>query len=236
MVKTMKLKVIVLFAIAAVILGYSVLSKIEAIALKATADAQIKAIKAQEEADLKLGQYTLNIMNLVRSPLSPLRRQIVARNVVTVTNSIFTSDEHRKAFIAVLAIESRFDRLAQSPTGPRGISQTAKAAFNEGIKYCSEFKYDDGDVWETEIGLLAGACYFRMILENTGNDVFAAIVAYNQGLNSDSFKSFSRSGDVQNTEALRYVTKFVFLMKKTPKKTNEAIISATPEVAAKDKK
>jgi len=215
------------FIIAA--LGFAIETKRDSMALKATAE-------AQEEADTKLGQYTLNMMELVRSPLSQLRRQVVARNVVTVTNSIFTQEDHKKAFIAVLAIESRFDRLAQSPTGPKGISQTAKQAFNEGIKYCSDLKHDDSDVWETEIGLLAGACYFRMILENTGNDVFASIVAYNQGLNSDAFKSFKRSGDVQNTEALKYVTKFVFLTKKDAPAPATKIEPSKPESKVKSKK
>jgi len=214
MITTNRLGIIAISLVSIAAIGYAIEAKREAMNLKATAESQLQTLKDQEEADLRLGQYTLNMMDLVRSPLSQLRRQVVARNVVNVTNSIFKQEDHKKAFIAILGIESRFDKLAQSPTGPRGISQTAKAAFNEGIKYCSDLKYDDLDVWETEIGLLSGACYFRMILEKTGNDVFSAIVAYNQGLNSEALKGFSKSGDVQNPEALRYVTKFVFLTKK----------------------
>lgn len=158
-------------------------------------EGQLAVYKNKEEAALRLGQYTLNMM--VRSgsgrTLSEARKIVLAQDVVRVAMDIFPDkEEHRKAFVAVVAIESGFDRLAQSPTGPKGLGQLAKAAFKDGSSYCALPHSNDTDVWETTINLYSSACYFRSLLEANNNDPLIAIVAYNQGGNSASMKSYSK--------------------------------------------
>jgi hypothetical protein len=170
--------------------------------------------KNQEE---KLGQYAINMMysTSAKTKISDAKKQILARAIVRVSNDVFELEEHKKAFVAVLAIESEFERSAQSPTGPRGLSQVAKSAFSEGMANCGIDNFTDEDVWETDINLYAGACYFRALLEKA-NDPYVAIVAYNQGPNSKDYKSYAKHGRMDNVEALKYVARFNFLKRSVP--------------------
>lgn len=173
---------------------------------------QLDSIKAQEEKEKILGQYALNMMSqtTANTKLSDAKKQTLARSIVKVSNDVFETDEQKKAFIAVLAIESEFMRNAQSPTGPKGLSQVSRAAFVEGVGYCGLGATHDEDVWETDINLYAGACYFRALLE-THKDPYIAIVAYNQGPNSKDSKTFAKSGRMDSIEALKYVARFNYL-------------------------
>lgn len=178
---------------------------------------QVTNLKSQEELDLVLGQYAINMMYKTRAAtkISDARKQILARSLVKVTNDVFTELDHKKAFIAVVAIESEFERTAQSPTGPKGLSQVAKAAFAEGMANCGVDGIRDEDVWETDLNLYAGACYFRSVMERNNNDPYISIVAYNQGPNSKDIKTYSKSGHLETLEALKYVARFTFLKRTT---------------------
>jgi hypothetical protein len=80
----------------------------------------------------------------------------------------------------------------------------------------------DEDVWETDINLYAGACYFRAQLESHNNDAFAAIVAYNQGPNAKDVKSYVKSGRVNEKEALQYISSFGYLTRKVTTEVTSA--------------
>jgi len=170
-----------------------------------------------EAADTALGQYAINMMfrSAGGKKLSDGKKQVLARAIVRVSNDIFVDPMHKRAFIAVLEIESGFQRFAQSPTGPKGYAQLAKASFHEAMASCGVTGLSDEDVWETDLNLYAGACYFRMMLEQNGNDPFVAIVAYNQGPASSSAKTYAKYGSMDNAEALKYVAKFSFLQRNT---------------------
>ena len=174
---------------------------------------QLASYKAKEEADSRLGQYAINAMYKAgaKDRLSDAKKQILARAIVRVSNDIFDTEDNKKAFIAVLAIESGFNRFAQSPTGPKGYAQLAKASFHEAMGDCGVANLKDEDVWETDLNLYAGACYFKKLLENNGGDPYMAIIGYNQGPNSEALKTYSKYGSMDSLEALKYVAKFTFL-------------------------
>lgn len=183
---------------------------------------KLAEIAAREVADQRLGQYAINMMYLsgAKDKISDGKKQVLARSIVRVANDIFEKEDSKRAFIAVLAIESAFQRFAQSPTGPKGYAQLAKKSFHEAMSDCGVEHLNDEDVWETDINLYAGACYFRKVLDAYDGDQLAAIVAYNQGPNSDSAKSYAKHGSLDNMEALKYVAKFSFLKRKvTDQKT-----------------
>lgn len=207
--------------VAVVSLGYALYVNsrmIDAYSKLALSEAKAASLADKESADLLLGQYAINMMHHTPAglSLSDARKQTLARSIVRVSSDVFDHVEDRKAFIAVIAIESGFQRNAQSPTGPRGLSQVAKKAFKEGLDNCGIPSANDEDVWDTDINLYAGACYFRALLERNGNDPFIAIVAYNKGPNSESIKTYSKSGKLDDVEALKYVAKFNFLKRTVP--------------------
>lgn len=180
------------------------------------AEIELKKIKTQEELDAKLGQYAINMMYRSRAQefLSKGMMLMLARSIVRVANDIFPEEEQkRKDLVMVLSIESGFKRFAQSPTGPKGYGQLARATFHEALKDCGVSDLKDEDVWETDLNLYAAACYFKKMLNSSDNDTGLAAVSYNQGSNSDSAKSYKKYGDMKELEPLRYLTKITFLTK-----------------------
>ena len=196
---------------------------------------QLDSIKAQDEKDKTLGQYALNMMSQTSAStkLSDAKKQTLARSIVKISNDVFETDEQKKAFIAVLAIESEFIRNAQSPTGPKGLSQVSKAAFVEGTAYCGLGATHDEDVWETDIKLYAGACYFRALLDKH-QDPYIAIVAYNQGPNSKDSKTFAKNGRMDSVEALKYVARFNYL-KRVVTETKSLLVVEPQAIKLKSK-
>jgi hypothetical protein len=186
---------------------------------------QLATIKAKEEESLRLGQYVINMMHWCGSKdkLSDGNKQVLASDIVEVSNAIFEKEDTKKAFVAVIAIESCFQRFAQSPTGPKGYAQLAKASFHEALSDCGIENLKDDDVWNTKLNLYAGACYFRKVLEAFNGDTYAAIVAYNQGPNSEAAKTYAKHGWMDNTEALKYVARFSFLDRKVTDKKEPGV-------------
>ncbi len=178
-----------------------------------SSDIELAKYKERELQDEKLGQYSINMMYSTAGglKLSAAKKQILARAIVRIANDIFDDQENKRAFVAVLAIESQFDKFAQSPTGPKGLAQLTKNTFKEAMGECGVTELNEEDVWETDLNLYAGACYFKKLLENYKGDPYMAIVAYNQGPNSDSAKTFSKSGYMTELEPLKYVARFTFL-------------------------
>lgn len=190
--------------------------------------AELKQYKDQEEADQRLGQYAINMMYVAgaKDTVSDAKKQVLARAIVRVANDIFSSEENKRAFIMMLAIESAFQKFAQSPTGPKGYSQVAKAAFYEAMEHCGVTGVNEDDVWETDLNLYAGACYYKKLLIKYNNDPYIAIVAYNQGPNSVSAKSYAKNGSLKEIEPLKYVAKFTFLARTVTDKKQPNIPTA----------
>ena len=196
--------------------GYTSSSKAVDVAAGQEAIKQLAAIKAQEAKDATLGQYAINMMfrSGAQKIMSKGMMLMLARSIVRVGNDIFPDEEQkRRDLVMVLAIESGFSRFAQSPTGPKGYGQLAKSSFHEAMADCGVTGLRDEDVWETDLNLYAAACYFKKMLNASENDTGLAAVSYNQGSNSDSAKSYKKSGDMKELEPLRYLTKITFLTK-----------------------
>lgn len=178
-----------------------------------TTNEQLKRYAEKEEADLRLGQYAINAMYQAgaKDKISDAKKQILARAIVRVSNDIFVKEEDKRAFISIIAIESAFQRFVQSPTGPKGYSQVAKKSFYEAMADCGVTNLHEEDVWETDLNLYAGACYFRKQIDANNGDQYMAMIAYNQGPASDSLKSYAKNGSMNNLEVLKYMAKFTFL-------------------------
>jgi hypothetical protein len=199
--------------------------------------AELTKYKEREVADQKLGQYVINMMYM--SPrtvkeLSPARMQVIARSVVRVSNDIFDNDQNKRDFIMALQIESGFLKYAQSPTGPKGLAQLARKTFHEALADCGVDLVKDDDVWETDLNLYAGACYFKKQLLQFKDSHFA-VVAYNQGPESDSAKVYAKTGWMEEKEPLQYLAKYSFLERKVDDKKKDGVpaIADLPKPSSK---
>ena len=200
------------------------------------AEAELMRISKQEVEDEKLGQYVINMtyMTTAGRAKSDAWKMSFAQDFVQVSKDIFNVEndsqefsleerekrvkEQREAWAGALAIESSFNKMAQSPTGPKGYGQLAKASFHEAMKVCG-LKAVDEDVWETKLNLYASACYFKMILKHPKiektNDVKGAMIAYNQGMASKDFANYLKGGMTNGIEPLKYISRVNFMLNRT---------------------
>lgn len=171
------------------------------------ANAELSKVRNRELEEQELGQFTLQLMDIVKADLSEARKLMLARSIVKVATDVFQEKEQRKVFVTIVAIESRFKKDAKSPTGPIGLTQVIGSGFPEFMAHCGYDNVKAEDVWETDINLTAGACYFKFLLGRYNGDTHVAQVAYNQGHNSASAATYSKTGDLDAQEPLKYLAK-----------------------------
>lgn len=185
-------------------------------AKSASAVRQLADIKQQELDDNSLGQFAINSMFESREgvKISNASKQMMARDIVVVSNHVFQNVDQKEHFVMVVMMESGFQKYAQSPTGPKGLTQVAKAAFKEGLTdYCGVKGVADDDVWNPILNLYAGACYYRRQIEESSGNLARASLRYNQGPYSAADKSYSKGGRIGNLEGLEYIAKITYLEK-----------------------
>lgn len=156
--------------------------------------------------DEKLGNFALLMMDISGADLSPVRRTILARTLVRVSSEIFSSYKHREAFVGLVAQESKFNVNAKSPVGAAGLTQVMPQYASGFAKLCGLNDFKPADLYDTELNLYLGACFYRDLLENkliNGNPI-AAQVAYNSGQNGESLKSLLAQRSISNSETNNY--------------------------------
>lgn len=166
--------------------------------------------------DLELGRFVLSLMSEVKTDLSSTMKQIVAQAVVRVANNIFIEKQHKFHFAVMLAMESKFDNKAKSSVGATGIAQIMPKFADSFAKSCGIDDYSNNDLNDLEVNLTIGACQFNALLlnKNINGNVAAALVAYNAGINSVSFRSLVGLKNMEHVEPANYVARFTFLSSK----------------------
>lgn len=175
------------------------------------AEEKLKAAEERSVTIKAMKEYVFFQMNVKKVKFSEGKKDAIAQDIAEVVTDVFDRDDHRKGFITMIGMESSFNTYAQSPTGPKGMAQTAKSAFFEGLGACSTLKYDHDDVWVSKIGVLAGACYYKRMLapDIADGDPFTAGLAYNQGPNSEDVKTWKKTGFIKPGEGDNYLKKMV---------------------------
>lgn len=163
----------------------------------------------------ELGNYILTQMKIVNAKMTDVRRQVIARQIVSVAMEIFDNQEARKQFVTLIAIESKFDSKAKSHVGATGLTQLMPQFTPEFAKACGIEKLDPSDLDITEINLLIGACRFRHLLEIFNGQTSLALVAYNAGQNSNQIKQLKDLRNLSSVETSSYLSKWFYLKDKT---------------------
>ena len=161
----------------------------------------------------KLGTFVIDLMNEVNVKLSKTKKQVIAQTFVRVANDVFTKEEQKYQFALILALESRFDNSAKSPSGAVGIAQVIPRYVKEFASRCGLEDVSEADLTNVEISILVGACQFRALInhQNIKENIALALFAYNAGINSRSFQDLVGMKNTSNLESANYVTKFTYL-------------------------
>jgi membrane-bound lytic murein transglycosylase MltF len=190
-----------------------------------TVKADIQSYRNQLEEDYKLGSFIMMLMDEVKADLSPIKRQILAQTIVRVTNNIFEKQDHKYNFAVLLALESKFNNNAKSPVGAVGISQIMPKYAESFAKICGIDDYTPNDLLDAELNMTIGACQFNALMMNKtiNGNVAAALVAYNAGINSVSFRDIVGLKNITASESASYVAKFTFLTSKVTEILNKNV-------------
>jgi hypothetical protein len=178
----------------------------------------ISASVAEKEAK-ELGDYALLMMRIVNADLSTIRKNVIARSIVTVANDIFSSLDEKKQFVVMIAIESKFNTNAKSPVGALGLTQIMPQYAREFGTACGVKDLRDEDLIHPDVNLILGACRFKALLDAFNGQPVPALVAYNAGLASNQLKQLQSLREITNTETASYVVKWAYVKGQADKQT-----------------
>jgi hypothetical protein len=172
------------------------------------------------EKDAKeLGEYVLLMMRIVGSDMSTTRMNVVARSIVNVATDIFATQDERKQFVVMIAIESKFSTDAKSAAGAIGLTQIMPQYAREFGESCGIKDIRDQDFAHPDINLILGACRFKALLDTFNGQPVPALVAYNAGLASNQLRQLQSLREITNTETASYVVKWVYVKDQADKQT-----------------
>ena len=198
---------------------------------KGESEASPEAIKAiirdevvAQKIDFKL--FTLHAMEVVKAPLSKLRREVTADYIAQVAEQRLSTDEERKYWIAVLGRESRFFQGAKSPVGAIGIGQIMPQFGEDFARACGFEDYTTEDVNDVLINLHISACFFKSLNKQHGGFVQLALASYNAGASSPSLKNYKNLGSMAH-ETANYVSSIWLIASLTEQRLN-TILSFKP--------
>lgn len=177
------------------------------------AEKELLLIKQKQKDDTDLGNFILLLMDQVKAKMSPARKQIVIRTIIRVTNDILETKHQKQNFAVLLAIENKFSNSGKSPVGATGISQLMPKYAPEFAKICGITDYKKSDLKDLELNLYLGACQFKTLLNSPtiNGNVAAALVGYNAGKHSKSFKELVGLRRITLSEPSNYVAKYTYL-------------------------
>ena len=180
---------------------------------------QVTAFQAKEQLALakskersRLIELTLNAMEISKSALGEYQRAALSSQISQIAMAKIESPELRNSWIALLAIESRFDPKAKSPTGAQGIGQVTIGTAKDFAQSCGLAEgVTTEDLAEPVVNLTLSACIFSELYKGVGNSVTLSLVAYNAGRYSKSIKDLNSLRAV-NLETSNYIAKHSILL------------------------
>lgn len=162
-----------------------------------------------------LHSFTMRLIEDRASTLPTYKKELLASNIERTANKIFKEEEERKTFAALVAVESGFNEKAISTAKAVGLTQVLPQYSKGFMKACGIDDFNPSDLHLIELNLMAGACAFKQLLELNGGNTVAALVSYNSGMSSTSFKNLLKGLNIANTETASYPSKILYLKEKT---------------------
>lgn len=153
--------------------------------------------------------YVLSVMEQCRSPLSAVRRDVLAGQLANIVPSRLDTRADQELFILLLCIENKFQSAGKSSAGAVGIAQLMPQYAQGFADLCNLGKLEPGDLDDPATNATIGACFFKSLLTSLKSPILA-VAAYNAGAASGSVKNLKAlSAPVPETSA--YVAKAMFL-------------------------
>lgn len=170
----------------------------------------VAAVVDPVDPTLVTREFTEKVLTRCQAKLSATKRAILTEQLVRVTHQRFEKEENRQAYLALLCIESGYNQGAKSPVGATGIAQLMPKYAADFAKLCGYSGIEDGDILDTEVNLNLGACFFKSLIDQTGN-VYIAMAGYNGGASGTTVKNLKALKGGGPQETADYVNKIAVL-------------------------
>jgi len=154
--------------------------------------------------------YIKNVINRINAPLPAYYKEVLVRLLGDIATDSIKDPDLGRIWIAMIAVESRFERSAKSNRGARGIGQLLPAYKDDFGKVCGFDNVRPDDLWDIYINAQLSACYFKDLVARNEGSIPFALIAYNAGPNSESLKA-AKQGRSINNEPANYVTKIMIV-------------------------
>ena len=168
----------------------------------------------QVKHDNEFVSFISSSMDQAKVKMSSAKKKIAIDTIIRVSNKTFATDEQKKYFVVLLAIESKFQKDVKSSAGAVGVAQIMPKYAKDFAELCGITDFEVGDLNDYELNMTLGACQFKNLLSSFNGNVALALVAYNAGESSKSVKQLQAMGDITNTESASYISKFLYLTEK----------------------
>lgn len=160
----------------------------------------------EEIARNQLREFTAQIIETTSPNFPDYYKQILARNLTDIALERFELSHQQRAWVSLLAVESKFHRTVTSPKGAVGLGQLLPQYRNDFGKTCGYTDIRAEDLKDSFINAFLSACYFKMLVDKYDGNVALALIAYNAGPNSKDIARAKQGLNVSG-EPANYVTK-----------------------------
>lgn len=142
----------------------------------------------------------------IREKVLDLRPTIQARYLDQITDSIDRYSAEQRLdpdlIISLIYIESRFNPLAISPVGAKGLTQVMPLWVNQ-----LEYLNHENDLFDIDTNIRAGTEIYRQYLDLYNGNEELALLAYNRGPHNVN-KDLKRNRDPRNGYAVAVLTRY----------------------------
>lgn len=168
-----------------------------------------QAVAAGEISELSIQEFTDRAVSLAsKDKVTDGERRILVPMLLGIAVSTFESRKEQEYWIALVGVESGYDQRVKSPVGATGLGQLMPQFYKDIALSCGIENLALDTINDRYINALLSACYFKSLIQKSEGILPLALVAYNAGINSSSFKK-AKNGGVPVTETSGYVTKVV---------------------------
>ena len=135
-----------------------------------------RTFKSEGSCDLAYREAITQSQQYIYSRMLPRKRDIALANriAIAVHNTARTRDQDPKLLIAIMDVESRYQRWAKSSYGARGLMQVMPLWVYDPL--CQGI-----DLWAIESNIECGSRVYHKYFNDFGKNMEVGLAAYNRG-------------------------------------------------------
>ena len=157
--------------------------------------------------------FTSEAIAASKPDLSPTRIKLITSLISGIALETFETRSHQEYWIALIALESRFDGKSKSPAGAIGLGQLMPQYKDDFGKECGLSPVTKEDIHDDFTNATLSACFFKSLLARYNGNIPLALASYNAGAYSVSAKNI-KTGNKIAPETESYIRK-IWVTKET---------------------